>query len=440
MPRQPTCFRFGSVEVDERRFEMRIDGRAVEIEPKPLRVLLVLLQHAGALVTHEHLHEAVWNGNATVGSVLSNAVNKLRRALGPTESLHIATVAGLGYRFTGTLLPPADASGVAPHWRPQIGAPVPGKPNHRFVRELRRAGGYSLWEAHQHKSGNLIACAFAVDADATLLLKQIAAGDDRLRAALGMREDLVRALERSLDGLPACLEYALDGQSLKDWAARADGLATLPQQARLDLFLQIVDAVAAAHNLGVLHGQIDADSIRIVERLDGSLRASLAFHGHPCATGADTLVSTQGDVQALGLLLYRLLTGDLGRSLELQWRQHIGEPLLAEDIAAATGTGTAAHIGSAAELAARLRQLAMRGEQRRQREQLRQRAEWAERRLGRHRLGLLVLAAALAAVSAVSLRLYQASRHSPLLADADASMSTSAPTHLPPRGRSDEAP
>lgn len=274
IPRPRACFRFGSVEVDERRFELRIDGRAVDIEHKPLRVLLVLLHNAGALVTHEHLHEAVWHGRATVPSVLSNAVNKLRRALGPVEGLRIATVAGLGYRFTGELLPVIDTPRTGDDWRPQAGSPVPGKPNHRFEQELRRINNYSLWTARHHKSGHPIACALAFDAEARTLLQQIAAGDDRILTALGPRRDFALPLDRQLDTLPACLEYELEGRSLQDWSAAPDGLPTLTRAMRLSLFLQIADAVAAAHGIGVLHGGIDAHSVRILTRGDGSLGAA----------------------------------------------------------------------------------------------------------------------------------------------------------------------
>ena len=52
-------FRFGTAEFDQARFELILDGRAVQAERRPLELLEVLLIHVGEVVTHEELHGAV---------------------------------------------------------------------------------------------------------------------------------------------------------------------------------------------------------------------------------------------------------------------------------------------------------------------------------------------------------------------------------------------
>ena len=46
-------WRFGTVEFDEARRELRVAGLAVDIEHKPLEVLSLLLRHAGEAVTKD---------------------------------------------------------------------------------------------------------------------------------------------------------------------------------------------------------------------------------------------------------------------------------------------------------------------------------------------------------------------------------------------------
>src|SRR3546814_1571860 len=73
-------WRFGAVEFDEARHELRVAGLPVEIEHRPLQVLALLLRHVGEVVTKEELFDEVWAGRVTVDHVLATAVGKLRRA------------------------------------------------------------------------------------------------------------------------------------------------------------------------------------------------------------------------------------------------------------------------------------------------------------------------------------------------------------------------
>src|ERR1700760_197727 len=67
-------YRFGSAEFDEARGELRVAGLTVELEPRPLQVLLTLLRHSDELVTREELFDAVWGDRPTVDNVLPNAI------------------------------------------------------------------------------------------------------------------------------------------------------------------------------------------------------------------------------------------------------------------------------------------------------------------------------------------------------------------------------
>ncbi|KAA6465216.1 hypothetical protein DYQ86_04530 [Acidobacteria bacterium AB60] len=90
-------WRFGECLFDELRFELRVRGVAVELERKPLEVLLQLLSSGGNVVRKEELLEGVWPGVMVVDASLATAVSKLRKALGDQEI--IQTVSKVGYRI-----------------------------------------------------------------------------------------------------------------------------------------------------------------------------------------------------------------------------------------------------------------------------------------------------------------------------------------------------
>ena len=140
LPPPLRCFRFGSAEFDESRFELRVGGLAVDLQHKPLRLLSVLLHTADQVVDKGTLFEAVWGNTVTVEHVLANAVSKLRAALGPDNAAHVVTVPRRGYRLAGpveaVLLEPPPAS-VA--FVPAAGRSVPGRESFVLERLLGRS-------------------------------------------------------------------------------------------------------------------------------------------------------------------------------------------------------------------------------------------------------------------------------------------------------------
>src|SRR5580700_6964079 len=106
-PQSPAHFAFGPFELDSAGGDLRRSGVRVRLSGQPFRILLVLLAHAGELVSREQLREEVWTGATFVDFEhgLNAAVNKLRRALGDAAEnpRYIETQLGRGYRFIGTV-------------------------------------------------------------------------------------------------------------------------------------------------------------------------------------------------------------------------------------------------------------------------------------------------------------------------------------------------
>jgi DNA-binding winged helix-turn-helix (wHTH) protein/TolB-like protein len=90
-------WRFADCEFDDLRFQLFVNGHAVELERKPLELLRYLLSRSGEVVRKEELLEAVWPGLTVVDASLATAVSKLRKVLGEQDV--IQTVPRVGYRI-----------------------------------------------------------------------------------------------------------------------------------------------------------------------------------------------------------------------------------------------------------------------------------------------------------------------------------------------------
>lgn len=91
--------RFGELEVDLARGEVRKGGSKLEITPLEFKLLLVFLQNRGRLLSRDRLIDLAWGRDTyvTERAVDAHIVN-LRRKVG---SGAIASVRGMGYRFDG---------------------------------------------------------------------------------------------------------------------------------------------------------------------------------------------------------------------------------------------------------------------------------------------------------------------------------------------------
>lgn len=94
-----TRWHFGPAELDEGTFELRLDGRLLDVERKPVEVLLCLLRHGNEIVSKEQLQATVWPGRIVSESVLTKCIAKLRDALKDDRQTLIKTQHGFGYRL-----------------------------------------------------------------------------------------------------------------------------------------------------------------------------------------------------------------------------------------------------------------------------------------------------------------------------------------------------
>lgn len=95
--------RFGVFEVHLASGELRKRGIKVKLHDQPLRVLTLLLERPGQVVTRDKLKEKLWAADTVVDfdHGLNSAINKVREALGDSADSprFIETVPRNGYRF-----------------------------------------------------------------------------------------------------------------------------------------------------------------------------------------------------------------------------------------------------------------------------------------------------------------------------------------------------
>ena len=93
-------FRLGDLSVDLVRRIVKVGGDEVKLSPKEYELLRTLVQHAGKVLTHRFLLQAVW-GTASDPQYLRVYVRQLRQKLerDPERPHYILTETGVGYRL-----------------------------------------------------------------------------------------------------------------------------------------------------------------------------------------------------------------------------------------------------------------------------------------------------------------------------------------------------
>jgi non-specific serine/threonine protein kinase len=390
-------WRFGEVVFDEGRWELRVGKAVVEIEPKPLEMLGLLLRHAGEVVTKEELLAFLWPGVIVVEKALTNAVSKLRRAIGDGEQGVIVTVHRVGYRFMAPVTRKAVQREEQPQQRLRAGAAVPGRPQWKLERLLASTDGSDVWLAQNEKMRKQQVFKFAHSGYRLAALKREATLSRVLLELAGPHRGIIRISEWNFEEPPFFLECEYGGRNWLEWAEDGGNLEKMPREERLGLLLQAVRAVAVAHAVGVMHKDLKPSNLLIepdeggwlvrltdfgcgrmmdpqqIEALGMTrLGATLPALGEtqsgtllymPPEVLAGHLPMPSADVYALGILMYQLLVGDLRKPLATGWDHDIDDPLLREDIAAATHGNPSRRMQTALELAARLESLPQRRQQ-----------------------------------------------------------------------------
>jgi len=100
----PEVFRFGDVEVDFARYEVRRGGRLLEVTPTEFKLLAAFIRQRGRVLTRDQLLDLAWGQRVFVTDrVVDNQIANLRKKIEPKPSKprYLLNVRGVGYRFDG---------------------------------------------------------------------------------------------------------------------------------------------------------------------------------------------------------------------------------------------------------------------------------------------------------------------------------------------------
>ncbi len=121
---QKQTFGFGPFELDRQSGQVRKNGLGLKLQGQPVKILEILLERPGELVTREELRQRLWSSDTFVDfdHSLNTAVQRLRQALGDDADTprYIETIPKRGYRLVAEvgsaetklyLVPPLPAAG-----------------------------------------------------------------------------------------------------------------------------------------------------------------------------------------------------------------------------------------------------------------------------------------------------------------------------------------
>ena len=100
-PPPKSSFYLGDQRIEPARCAILAAEGKIRVEPRVMDVLVLMVTHAGQVVTREEFIKTVWSGTFVTDEVLSRCIYRLRQALGdnPRKPQFIETVPKRGYRL-----------------------------------------------------------------------------------------------------------------------------------------------------------------------------------------------------------------------------------------------------------------------------------------------------------------------------------------------------
>ena len=140
--RSTSVVQFGAYEVSLQSGEVRKAGMRIRVQQQPMKLLEILLERPGEIVTREELRHRVWpnEGFGDFDQALNIAIGKLRSAFGDSAEnpRFIETLPKRGYRFI------ADVSVVGADARPKRPESAPGDVPATDPEPTKHGGGLAV--------------------------------------------------------------------------------------------------------------------------------------------------------------------------------------------------------------------------------------------------------------------------------------------------------
>ena len=273
--------RFGVFTVDLRAGELFKEGTKVRIQQQPFRVLALLLERPGEIVTRKQLRQAIWPAGTFVEFDLGMdaAIHKLRTALGDSAEHPqlVETLPRRGYRFIGTI------EGVSP--------PRRRRPLAAIIAAAALLGAVALlwhpWNRSPRTPQQIAVLYFETPDTADAYL---AAGlTEDLTSLLGggrvqvKAPGVVRRAQRASPGDPQAIAQALGVQYVLDGHVRRVG-------SRVRVSIRLVNGATAVAAWGDVFDRRPDELLALPSEI---ARAVATYLGEPGATSQAPILLTQ---------------------------------------------------------------------------------------------------------------------------------------------------
>jgi serine/threonine protein kinase/tetratricopeptide (TPR) repeat protein len=320
-----------------------------------------LLTRTAFEIAREHVRQAPYSGKDGADTIDLDWQSHGRYWI--SDSREMLEVYEVGVSGLAPFAAPPDSSRARradsieqqqiPPWRPAVGQEIPRRPGWVLDRKLGAGGFAEVWVARQKQNPLPRAFKFCFEASRLGSFKRERALFQLLHKTLGDRRDIVRLLDVNLEQGPFFLESEyVEGGNLREWCESCGRLAALPLEERLRMVAEIGKAVAAAHSVDVIHNDLKPTNVLMRQGPDGLWHPSLADFGiggiadrsqleqrgilfegwtrlstDPDSIGIGTgmyqppevilgrTATVQGDVYALGVMLYQMIIGDFDQPM-----------------------------------------------------------------------------------------------------------------------------
>src|SRR5229473_2420242 len=128
----PTRIRFDTFELDATSGELRKAGILLKLQPQPFRVLLLLIERAGQVVTRDEIQRCLWTDSTFVDfdHGINFSINQIRTALSDDaeKPRFVETLPRRGYRFIAEVQLSSNGHSTAKIAAPVSNSAVPPPP------------------------------------------------------------------------------------------------------------------------------------------------------------------------------------------------------------------------------------------------------------------------------------------------------------------------